>query len=182
MAMQSTSAKALLYFSERVEDATEAVKGLVGTSNGGGGSSSRYVDTSDDVLRAQLESDRDDVRIQGLRTIISLISKNRDASGYFASVVKLSSNQNLEIRKLVYCAVRRYARRQPDVAILGINSFQRDLSDRNEVVRLMALRVLTGMQLKVAASIVQMVIAKSIRDSSFHVRRGAALALIKCAE
>ncbi|MCO5599881.1 hypothetical protein L7F22_053988 [Adiantum nelumboides] len=177
MSAQSTSSRALLYFSERVEDATEAVKGLLGGSNAG-----KYVDTSDDVIRAQLESDRDEVRIDGLKTVITLISKGRDASGYFASVVKLSSNANLEIRKLVYIIVRRYARKQPDIALLGINSFQRDLQDRNEVVRAMALRVLTGLRLKVAASVVEVAISKSIRDSSFYVRRAAAHSLIKCVD
>lgn len=194
MASQSTSGRALLYFSERVEDATEAVKGLisgrVGSATGaisygddgtaaGALTSSRYLDAPDDILRAQLESDRDDVRISGLRTVVAHISKGRDASGYFASVVKLSSNQNLEIRKLVYCIVRRYARKQPDVALLGINSFQRDLLDRNEVVRMMALRVLTGLDLKVAASVVEYALARSVRDTSIHVRRAAALSLIK---
>lgn len=177
MAAQSTSSRALLYFSERVEDATEAVKGLLGGSNAG-----KYVDTSDDVIRAQLESDRDEVRIEGLKLVIALISKGRDASGYFASVVKLSSNANLEIRKLVYIIVRRYARKQPDVALLGINSFQRDLQDRNEVVRAMALRVLTGLRLKVAASVVEVAISKCVRDSSFYVRRAAAHSLIKCVD
>ncbi|PWN34382.1 ARM repeat-containing protein [Meira miltonrushii] len=177
MAAQSTSSRALLYFSERVEDATEAVKGLLGGSNAG-----KYVDTSDDVIRAQLESDRDEVRIDGLKTVITLISKGRDASGYFASVVKLSSNANLEIRKLVYIIVRRYARKQPDIALLGINSFQRDLQDRNEVVRAMALRVLTGLRLKVAASVVEVAISKCVRDSSFYVRKAAAHSLIKCVD
>lgn len=177
MSAQSTSSRALLYFSERVEDATEAVKGLLGGSNAG-----KYVDTSDDVIRAQLESDRDEVRIDGLKTVITLISKGRDASGYFASVVKLSSNANLEIRKLVYIIVRRYARKQPDIALLGINSFQRDLQDRNEVVRAMALRVLTGLRLKVAASVVEVAISKCVRDSSFYVRKAAAHSLIKCVD
>lgn len=174
---RSTSSRALSFFSERVEDATEAVKGLIG-----GTSAIKYADTSDDVVRAQLESDRDEVRLEGLKTVISLISKGREASGYFASVVKLSSNSNLEIRKLVYIVIRRYARKQPEIALLGINSFQRDLQDRNEVIRAMALRVLAGLRLKLAASVVEMAIDKCVRDSSFHVRKAAALALIKCTD
>ena len=178
MAGQTTSSRALIYFSERVEDAAEAVKGLIG-----GSGSSKYLDTSDEktsVIRSQLESDRDDLRLEGLRTIIALISKGRDASLYFPSVLKLTSNANLEIRKLVYIIVRRYAKRLPDVALLGINSFQRDLLDRSEVVRAMALRVLSGLRLALVASVVEVAIAKCVKDASFFVRKGAALAIIKC--
>lgn len=178
MAGQTTSSKALNYLSERVEDATEAVKGLIG-----GSGSSKYLDNTDDrisLIRSQLDSDRDDLRLEGLRTIIALISKGRDASSYFPHVLKLSSNSNLEIRKLIYIIVRRYARRQPDVALLGINSFQRDLVDRSEVIRAMALRVLSGLQLPLVANVVELAIAKCVKDSHFYVRKAAALSIVKC--
>jgi AP-3 complex subunit beta len=178
MAGLTTSSKALIYFSERVEDATEAVKGLIG-----GSGSAKYLDTLDErtsVIRSQLESDRDDLRLEGLRTIVALLSKGRDASIYFPSVLKLTSNSNLEIKKMVYIIVRRYAKRQPDVALLGINSFQRDLLDRSEIVRAMALRVLSGLRLPLVASVVEVAIAKSVKDPHFYVRKGAALAIVKC--
>lgn len=178
MAGQTTSSKALIYLSERVEDAAEAVKGLIG-----GSGSSKYLDTLDDrtsVIKSQLESDRDDLRLEGLRTIIALLSKGRDASNHFPQVLKLTSNSNLEIRKLVYIIIRRYAKRQPDVALLGINSFQRDLLDRSEVVRSMALRVLSGLRLPLVASVMEVAIAKCVKDPHFYVRKGAALAIVKC--
>ena len=57
------------------------------------------------------------------------MSKGRNASEYFAPVVKLVASPNLEIRKLVYIYLLRYAEQEPDLALLSINTFQRDLGD-----------------------------------------------------
>ena len=68
-------------------------------------------------------------------------------SEYFAQVVKNVASQNLEIRKLVYIYLLRYAEQEPGLALLSINTFQKDLADSNPLIRAMALpRVLSGIR------------------------------------
>lgn len=172
------SSRAWTYFSERGEDALHAVKGAIGGSGSG-----KYLDIRDDKLalvRAKLESTHDVDRLDGMKSVVAMISKGRDATPYLASVFKLSSTTSLEVRKLVYLVVLRYAPLHPDLALLSINSFQRDLTDPNPLIRGMALRTLSGIQLDTVSEIVMLAVSKAIRDPHPYVRRIAAFALPKC--
>jgi AP-3 complex subunit beta len=101
-------------------------------------------------------------------------------SEFFAQVVKNVASHNLEIRKLVYIYLLRYAEQEPDLALLSINTFQKDLSDPNPLIRAMALRVLSGIKVPMIGSIVVLAIKKCASDISPYVRKAAALAVIQC--
>ncbi len=72
------------------------------------------------------------------------MSKGRDVSEYFAHVVMNVTSQNLELRKLIYIYLLKYAEQKPDLALHFINTFQNDLNDSDPIIRAMALRVLIG--------------------------------------
>ena len=108
-----------------------------------------------------------------------MISKGRNVSEFFAQVVKNVASHNLEIRKLVYIYLLRYAEQEPDLALLSINTFQKDLSDPNPLIRAMALRVLSGIKVHMIGSIVLLAIKKCAADISPYVRKAAALAIPK---
>lgn len=95
-------------------------------------------------------------------------------------MVKNVSSHNLEIRKLVYIYLLRYSTLEPDLALLSINSFQKDLNDSSPLIRAMALRVLSGIRVSMIGSIVVLAIKKCSTDSSPYVRKAAALAIPKC--
>lgn len=59
-----------------------------------------------------------------------MISKGRDVSSFFPDVVKNVIVTNLEVRKLVYIYLLRYAEQEPDLALLSINSFQKVANPR----------------------------------------------------
>jgi|SRR3954466_5002813 len=109
-----------------------------------------------------------------------MISKGRDVSEFFPDVVKNVASQNLEIRKLVYIYLLRYAEQEPDLALLSINTFQRDLTDQNQLIRAMALRVMSGIRVPVISPIVLLAIKKCMTDLSAYVRKIAAHAIPKC--
>lgn len=56
-----------------------------------------------------------------------MIAKGRDASGLFPAVVKNVVSKNIEVKKLVYVYLVRYAEEQQDLALLSISTFQRAL-------------------------------------------------------
>ncbi|KAI8391030.1 adaptin N terminal region-domain-containing protein [Radiomyces spectabilis] len=109
-----------------------------------------------------------------------MISKGRDVSEFFPDVVKNVVSHNIEVRKLVYIYLLRYAEQEPDLALLSINSFQKDLSDKNQIIRAMALRVMSGIRVPVISPIVLLGIKKCITDGSPYVRKTAAHAIPKC--
>jgi AP-3 complex subunit beta len=165
--------------------------------------SSGLFDTPDDKLkniRKQLDSSSDREKLDAMKRLIAvsiqyflfcavytdmypqLISKNRNVSEYFAQVVKNVASPNLEIRKLVYIYLLRYSSFEPDLALLSINTFQKDLTDPSPLIRAMALRVLSGINVPMIGSIVVLAIKKCAADPSPYVRKAAALAIPKCYE
>lgn len=59
-----------------------------------------------------------------------MLAKGRDASVLFPAVVKNVVSKNIEIKKLVYVYLERYAEEQQDLALLSIATFQRALKVR----------------------------------------------------
>lgn len=110
------------------------------------------------------------------------MSRGTDVSQYFASVIQLIASPNLEIKKLVYVYLLRYAESNPDLALMSINTIQKSLSDKNQIVRGMALRVISGIKVPLISGIVVLAIRRSITDSSTFVRKTSAIAIIKCYE
>ncbi|EIW84132.1 hypothetical protein CONPUDRAFT_99952 [Coniophora puteana RWD-64-598 SS2] len=142
-------------------------------------------DMADDKVKnigKQLDSSSDREKLDAMKRLIALISKGRNVSNYFPQVVKNVASQNLEIRKLVYIYLLRYAEQEPDLALLSINTFQKDLADPSPLIRAMALRVLSGIKVPMITSVVVLAIKKCAADTSPYVRKASALAIPKCYE
>lgn len=110
------------------------------------------------------------------------MSRGTDVSSYFASVVPLIASPNLEIKKLVYIYLLRYAESNPDLALMSINTIQKSLSDKNQMVRGMGLRAMSGIKVPLISGIVILGIRRCVTDLSPFVRKTAAIAIIKCYE
>lgn len=108
------------------------------------------------------------------------MSRGTDCSEFFADVVKNVASPTLEIKKLVYIYLLRYAESEPDLALLSINTIQKALNDQNQVVRAMAIRVMSGIRVPVISQIVVLAIKKGVTDMSAYVRKCAAFAIPKC--
>ena len=51
--------------------------------------------------------------------------------------------------QLVYTYVLRYAEEKSDIALLSINTFQKDMEHANQLIRALALRVMSGIRVPV---------------------------------
>ena len=76
-------------------------------------------------LRNMLDSNKDQLRLEAMKRIIGMVAKGKDASDLFPAVVKNVVSKNIEIKKLVYAYLIRYAEEQQDLALLSISTFQR---------------------------------------------------------
>lgn len=56
-----------------------------------------------------------------------MVAKGKNASHLFPAVVKNVASKNIEVKKLVYVYLERYAEEQQDLALLSIATFQRGL-------------------------------------------------------
>jgi len=53
----------------------------------------------------------------------------KDVSTLFTDVVNCIQTDNLELKKLVYLYIINYAKTQPDLALLAVNTFVKDAND-----------------------------------------------------
>lgn len=127
-----------------------------------------------------LDSNKDSLKLEAMKRIIGMIAKGKDAGAdLFPAVVKNVVSKNIEVKKLVYVFLVRYAEEQQDLALLSISTFQRALKDPNQLIRASALRVLSSIRVSLIIPIVMLAIRDSAQDMSPYVRKTAAHAIPK---
>ena len=70
-------------------------------------------------LRAIDRSKRKD----SVKKVIAAMTVGKDVSMLFPDVVNCMQTDDLELKKLVYLYLINYAKTQPDLAIMGVNTF-----------------------------------------------------------
>ena len=74
------------------------------------------------------------------------MSRGEDVQKYFPCVVKQVAFPSFQVKRLIYLYLLHYAEKEPDLSLLSINTFQKDLSDPNPMIRTVALRVLSSIK------------------------------------
>lgn len=121
-------------------------------------------------------------KLEAMKALLASISKGEDVSMFFADVVKNVIVASVEVKKLVYMYLVHYADANSqcrELALLSINSFQKDLADPNQLIRALALRVMTSIRVRDILQIQLIAIRKCTADSSAYVRKCAANAISK---
>lgn len=152
--------------------------GIVGDSE----SESRYFDEerySESELRKALNDSITERKIDAMKRLLAAVSVGRDASALFPDVVKNVSFQSPELKKLIYIYLVQYAENNRELALLSINSFQKDLSDRSQQLRASALRAMASIKVLEVIQLVMAAVQTAVGDSSPYVRKTAAQCMIK---
>ncbi len=117
-----------------------------------------------------------------MKLLLAMMSKGRDIPEFFADVVKNVVAKSIEVKKLVYIYLVHYAdfdNTCREIALLSINSFQKDMNGSNQLIRGLALRVMTSIRVLDIIQIQLLAVRKCATDSSPYVRKCAANALAK---
>lgn len=120
--------------------------------------------------------------LKGMKWLLACISKGRNVSDFYPHVVKLVGSPSLEVRKMVYMYLVQYADHDAstrELSLLSINSFQRGLTDNEQLIRALALRVLSSIRVSDVMQIQILAVQKAANDKSPYVRKCAANALAK---
>ncbi|XP_043563016.1 AP-3 complex subunit beta-1 isoform X1 [Chiloscyllium plagiosum] len=152
------------------------------TSGGGAGAGFRLFSVDykkNEDLHQMLDSNKDSLKLEAMKRIVGMIAKGKNASELFPAVVKNVASKNIELKKLVYVYLVRYAEEQQDLALLSISTFQRALKDPNQLIRASALRVLSSIRVSIIVPIMMLSIKEAVNDLSPYVRKTAAHAIQK---
>ncbi|GAA5995986.1 uncharacterized protein JCM10292_004872 [Rhodotorula paludigena] len=157
--------------------------GLVDSfASGSGGGAGKYLENGAVLTTAGIEetkrmlaSKREIERTEGLKRVIAMMTKNLPVTAFFPLVTSLlSPSTSLQARSLISLYIVHCASHAPELALLSINAYQKDLSDPNPLVRAGAITTLSSMPLPDIRELVGMAIAKGARDTSWYVRRATA--------
>jgi len=134
---------------------------------------------SEAELRKSLADSQTDRKLEAMKRILAGVSVGRDCSALFADVVKNIAAPSLELKKMIYIYLVQYGEHNRELALLSINSFQKDLTDRSQLVRASALRAMASIKVLEVIQIVMVAVRTAASDTSPYVRKTAAQCTIK---
>lgn len=93
-------------------------------------------------LRDELQNPSKEKKKTALKKIIGAMTVGKDVSSLFADCVNCMQTSSIDLKKLVYLYVINYAKSQPELAILAVNTFRKDSMDTNPLIRALAVRTM----------------------------------------
>ncbi|CAG7862551.1 unnamed protein product [Brassica rapa] len=130
-------------------------------------------------LKEELNSQYKDKRKDAVKKVIAAMTVGKDVSSLFTDVVNCMQTENLELKKLVYLYLINYAKSQPDLAILAVNTFVKDSQDPNPLIRALAVRTMGCIRVDKITEYLCDPLQKCLKDDDPYVRKTAAICVAK---
>lgn len=93
-------------------------------------------------LRKALQSSVFEVKRDGIKKVIALMTLGKDVSQVFPDVIHCIQTDSLEMKKLVYLYLVNHARINPELTLMAVNTFIKDASDPNPLIRALSIRTM----------------------------------------
>ena len=104
----------------------------------------------------------------------------KDVSELFFPVLKCVETDHLQLKKLVYLYIINYAKTQPDLAVLAVNTFRKDSREKlNPLIRGLAVRTMGCIGIEAVLDYLIEPLKDSMNDEDPYVRKTAALCVSK---
>uniref|UniRef100_A0A8C1ZCN2 AP complex subunit beta n=1 Tax=Cyprinus carpio TaxID=7962 RepID=A0A8C1ZCN2_CYPCA len=130
-------------------------------------------------LKAELNSDKKEKKKEAVKKVIASMTVGKDVSALFPDVVNCMQTDNLELKKLVYLYLMNYAKSQPDMAIMAVNTFVKDCEDLNPLIRALAVRTMGCIRVDKITEYLCEPLRKCLKDEDPYVRKTAAVCVAK---
>jgi len=130
-------------------------------------------------LKEELHAQDKGKQKDAVKKVIANITVGKDVSALFADVVNCIQTDNIELKKLVYLYVMNYAKAQPELAILAINTFRKDATDPNPLIRSLAVRTMGCIRLDQVTEYLLEPLRRCCQDPDPYVRKTSAICIPK---
>ncbi|EIW76843.1 Adaptor protein complex beta subunit [Coniophora puteana RWD-64-598 SS2] len=130
-------------------------------------------------LSVDLNSEYREKRKDAIKRVIASMTVGKDVSGLFPDVLKNMQTDDLEQKKLVYLYLMNYAKTQPELVILAVNTFVKDSEDPNPLVRALAIRTMGCLRAEKIIDYLCDPLRRALSDDNPYVRKTAALCVAK---
>ncbi len=130
-------------------------------------------------LRTAL-AERDSEKMKdNIRRVIGYMTLGIDMSRLFSEMVMAAQFGDIVHRKMVYLYLTTYAKSSGDLAILTINTLQKDTRDVDPSIRGLALRSICSMHMENMLEYLVPAITTGLSDGSGYVRKTAVFGVLK---
>ena len=130
-------------------------------------------------LKSELNSDKKERKREAVKKVIASMTVGKDVSALFPDVINCMQTDNLELKKLVYLYLMNYAKSQPDMAIMAVNTFVKDCEDPNPLIRALAVRTMGCIRVDKITEYLCEPLRKCLKDEDPYVRKTAAVSVAK---
>ena len=134
-------------------------------------------------LKASLRNpaiERDPAKKRDLvKRVIAYMTLGIDVSKLFSEMIMATSSKDHVVKKMVYLYICNYAAVNPELALLAINTLQKDCRDDDPMTRGLALRSFTSLRLPNIVEYLPSVIKAGLRDQSPYVRKTAVMSCVR---
>ena len=118
--------------------------------------------------------------MDAVKKVIASMTVGKDVSMLFTDVLNCVQTGNIELKKLVYLYLINYAKSQPELTLLAVNTFVKDASDPNPLIRALAVRTMGC--IRVDRTITEYLcepLGRALRDDDPYVCKTAAICVAK---
>lgn len=130
-------------------------------------------------LKSGLVSQYKHERKDAIQRVIQAMTVGKDVSALFPDVLKNIATYDLEQKKLVYLYLMNYAKLNPELCILAVNTFVQDTEDPNPLVRALAIRTMGCIRVDKMVDYVEIPLRRTLLDDNPYVRKTAAICVAK---
>mmetsp|Transcript_11705 Transcript_11705/g.26042 ORF Transcript_11705/g.26042 Transcript_11705/m.26042 type:complete len:891 (-) Transcript_11705:3-2675(-) len=130
-------------------------------------------------LRMELHSSDRAVKVDAVKKVIASMTVGKDVSMLFTDVLNCVQTGNIELKKLVYLYLINYAKTQPELTLLAVNTFVKDASDANPLIRALAVRTMGCIRVDRITEYLCEPLSRALRDDDPYVRKTAAVCVAK---
>ncbi|CAO0800136.1 unnamed protein product [Mucor circinelloides] len=133
-------------------------------------------------LKKELNSEHRQERSDAVKKVIASMTVGKDVSGLFPDVLKNMQTDDIELKKLVYLYLMNYAKTQPELVILAVNTFVKDSDDPNPLIRALSIRTMGCIRVEKIIDYLTEPLRRAVKDENPYVRKTAAICVAKLYE
>lgn len=130
-------------------------------------------------LRNSLDSSDKREQKEAAKRVVSFMRAGENMGSLFSSMLRCVRTDDLEQKKLTYLYLTTYFNQEPEQSIMAVNTFVKDASDPNPVVRALAVRTMCRIKLDTVAEHMIEPLKRCLSDKDPYVRKTAAMAVSK---
>ncbi|TDH71524.1 hypothetical protein CCR75_007269 [Bremia lactucae] len=130
-------------------------------------------------LRQELANPSREKKKDAVKKVIANMTVGKDVSMLFTDVVNCIQTADTQLKKLVYLYLINYAKSNPDLTILAVNTFVKDAADPNPLIRALSVRTMGCIRVDRITEYLCEPLRRCLQDEDPYVRKTAAICVSK---